>query len=116
MRLVTFRRYAYDEPGVLRGDEITSVRGAGFEDVLSIVAGGAEVFALDDDIQTRLGRNALGCRDRRGPPHVFSQEISVFGYKLFIAPGAIELTRMRFSATSCARLFINSMSPPFDAA
>ena len=27
--------------GVLRGDEISSVRGAGFEDVLSIIAGGA---------------------------------------------------------------------------
>src|ERR1044071_5036633 len=41
MRFVTFQRHQYTEPGVLRGDEIASVRGAGFEDVLSIVAGGA---------------------------------------------------------------------------
>jgi 2-keto-4-pentenoate hydratase/2-oxohepta-3-ene-1,7-dioic acid hydratase in catechol pathway len=41
MRFVTFQRHEYTEPGVLRGDEISSVRGAGFEDVLSIIAGGA---------------------------------------------------------------------------
>jgi len=41
MRFVTFQRHQYTEPGVLRGDEIASVRGAGFEDVLSIIAGGA---------------------------------------------------------------------------
>src|SRR5947208_12444628 len=41
MRYVTFQRHDYTEPGVLRGDEIASVRGAGFEDVLSIIAGGA---------------------------------------------------------------------------
>jgi 2-keto-4-pentenoate hydratase/2-oxohepta-3-ene-1,7-dioic acid hydratase in catechol pathway len=42
MRFVTFQRHAYPEPGVLRGDEIASVRGAGFEDLLSIIAGGKE--------------------------------------------------------------------------
>jgi len=41
MRFVTFQRHDYPEPGVLRGDEIASVRAAGFEDVLSIIAGGA---------------------------------------------------------------------------
>jgi hypothetical protein len=41
MRFVTFQRHEYAEPGVLVGDEISSVRGAGFEDVLSIIAGGA---------------------------------------------------------------------------
>src|SRR5437762_6840490 len=41
MRFVTFQRHDYTEPGVVRGDEIASVRGAGFEDVLSIIAGGA---------------------------------------------------------------------------
>jgi 2-keto-4-pentenoate hydratase/2-oxohepta-3-ene-1,7-dioic acid hydratase in catechol pathway len=40
MRFVTFQRYDYTEPGVLRGDEIASVRAAGFEDLLSIIAGG----------------------------------------------------------------------------
>lgn len=41
MRFVTFQRHEYAEPGVLLGDEIASVRGAGFEDVLSIIAGGS---------------------------------------------------------------------------
>jgi 2-keto-4-pentenoate hydratase/2-oxohepta-3-ene-1,7-dioic acid hydratase in catechol pathway len=41
MRFVTFQRHDYTEPGVLRGDEIASVRGAGFEDLLSIITGGA---------------------------------------------------------------------------
>jgi 2-keto-4-pentenoate hydratase/2-oxohepta-3-ene-1,7-dioic acid hydratase in catechol pathway len=41
MRLVTFQRYDHAEPGILRGDQIISVRAAGFEDALSIVAGGA---------------------------------------------------------------------------
>ena len=45
MRLVTFQRHEYPEPGVLRGDEIVSVREAGFKDVLSIVEGGS--VALD---------------------------------------------------------------------
>jgi 2-keto-4-pentenoate hydratase/2-oxohepta-3-ene-1,7-dioic acid hydratase in catechol pathway len=41
MRFVTFQRHEYTEPGVLLGDEISSVRGAGFADVLSVIAGGA---------------------------------------------------------------------------
>src|SRR5581483_7570037 len=48
MRFVTFQRYDYPEPGVLRGDEIASVRSAGFEDVLSIVAGGATALQKVD--------------------------------------------------------------------
>lgn len=45
MRLVTFQRGALAEPGVLKGDEIIGIRGAGFEDLLSVLAGGAD--ALD---------------------------------------------------------------------
>ena len=41
MRFVTFQRHQYTEPGVWRGDEIASLRGAGFEDLLAVVAGGA---------------------------------------------------------------------------
>jgi 2-keto-4-pentenoate hydratase/2-oxohepta-3-ene-1,7-dioic acid hydratase in catechol pathway len=45
MRLVTFQREAHPEPGVLFGDDIVSLRGAGFHDLLSVLAGGAD--ALD---------------------------------------------------------------------
>ena len=45
MRLVTFQREAHPEPGVLNGDDIVSLRGAGFHDLLSVLAGGAD--ALD---------------------------------------------------------------------
>ena len=41
MRFVTFQRIG-PEPGLLRGNNIVSLRGAGFSDVLSIVRGGAE--------------------------------------------------------------------------
>jgi len=44
MRLVTFQRGAQAEPGVLTGEEIVSIRGAGFEDLLSVLAGGAAVL------------------------------------------------------------------------
>jgi 2-keto-4-pentenoate hydratase/2-oxohepta-3-ene-1,7-dioic acid hydratase in catechol pathway len=49
MRLVTFRRHDYDEPGVLTGEEIVGIRGAGFENLLSVIAGGAEAL---DRVQT----------------------------------------------------------------
>jgi 2-keto-4-pentenoate hydratase/2-oxohepta-3-ene-1,7-dioic acid hydratase in catechol pathway len=45
MRLVTFQRGAHPEPGVLNGDEIVAIRSAGFENVQSVIAGGAD--ALD---------------------------------------------------------------------
>jgi hypothetical protein len=35
---------------------------------------------------------------------------------VLIAPGAIALIRIFFSATSCAKLFIIIMTPPFEAA
>lgn len=35
---------------------------------------------------------------------------------VLIAPGAMALTRMRFYATSYAKLFIINMTPPFEAA
>jgi 2-keto-4-pentenoate hydratase/2-oxohepta-3-ene-1,7-dioic acid hydratase in catechol pathway len=45
MRLLTFQRDAHPEPGVLNGDDIVSLRGAGFTDLLSVISGGAD--ALD---------------------------------------------------------------------
>ena len=42
MRFVTFQRHQYTEPGVLRDDEIASLRGAGFENLLQIISGGVE--------------------------------------------------------------------------
>jgi 2-keto-4-pentenoate hydratase/2-oxohepta-3-ene-1,7-dioic acid hydratase in catechol pathway len=44
MRLVTFQRDQHPEPGVLNGAEIVAIRGAGFEDVLSVVAGGPDAL------------------------------------------------------------------------
>jgi 2-keto-4-pentenoate hydratase/2-oxohepta-3-ene-1,7-dioic acid hydratase in catechol pathway len=40
MRFVTFRRNDASEPGVERGDEIVSLRSAGFGDLVSLIAGG----------------------------------------------------------------------------
>jgi 2-keto-4-pentenoate hydratase/2-oxohepta-3-ene-1,7-dioic acid hydratase in catechol pathway len=45
MRFVTFSRESYAEPGVWRDDEIVGLRGAGFETLLAVIAGGAD--ALD---------------------------------------------------------------------
>ena len=45
MRFVTFDREGYTEPGVLTGDEIVGIRGAGFESLIPVIGGGAE--ALD---------------------------------------------------------------------
>ena len=44
MRLVTFQRHASAEPGVLLGEDIVSIRGAGYEDTLSVIAGGADAL------------------------------------------------------------------------
>jgi len=45
LRFVTFDREGYTEPGVLTGDEIVGIRGAGFESLIPVIGGGAE--ALD---------------------------------------------------------------------
>ena len=42
MRLVTLAHDGYDEPGVLAGDEWVGLRAAGFPDMLSVIAGGAD--------------------------------------------------------------------------
>lgn len=42
MRFVTFQREGYGEPGLLQGDQITGIRSAGFEDLLSVIRGGAD--------------------------------------------------------------------------
>ena len=44
MRLVTFQRHANAEPGVLIGEDIVSIRGAGYEDTLSVIAGGDDAL------------------------------------------------------------------------
>lgn len=44
MRLLTFERDARLEPGVLNGEDIISIRGAGFDDLLSVLAGGADAL------------------------------------------------------------------------
>ena len=42
MRLVTLERENYSEPGVWWNDEIIGLRGAGFTNMLQVVAGGAD--------------------------------------------------------------------------
>lgn len=45
MQLVTIEKSGYSEPAVVIGDEVIGLKGAGFHDMLSVVAGGAD--ALD---------------------------------------------------------------------
>jgi 2-keto-4-pentenoate hydratase/2-oxohepta-3-ene-1,7-dioic acid hydratase in catechol pathway len=42
LRYVTFQRHEYTEAGVISGDEVVSLRDAGFADLLSVVQGGPE--------------------------------------------------------------------------
>jgi 2-keto-4-pentenoate hydratase/2-oxohepta-3-ene-1,7-dioic acid hydratase in catechol pathway len=44
LRFVTFLRDGSDEPGVLVDGRVTAVRGAGFDSVVSVIAGGAEAL------------------------------------------------------------------------
>lgn len=45
MRFVNIERRGYGEPGVIAGNEIIGIKAAGFTDMLSVIAGGAD--ALD---------------------------------------------------------------------
>ena len=45
MRLVTIERSGYSGPAVLSGDEVIGLKGAGFDDLLSVISGGED--ALD---------------------------------------------------------------------
>jgi 2-keto-4-pentenoate hydratase/2-oxohepta-3-ene-1,7-dioic acid hydratase in catechol pathway len=44
MRFVTLEREGYAEPGVLLGAELIGIGGAGFDSVLSVIAGGADAM------------------------------------------------------------------------
>jgi 2-keto-4-pentenoate hydratase/2-oxohepta-3-ene-1,7-dioic acid hydratase in catechol pathway len=44
LRFVTFEREGYDEPGVLVGEEIIGLGDAGFDDVISVIAGGEDAL------------------------------------------------------------------------
>ena len=44
MRFVTFQREGYTEPGVWWNDEIIGIRDAGFENLLQVMAGGADAI------------------------------------------------------------------------
>lgn len=44
MRFVTLQREGYTEPGVLLGGELIGIGGAGFESMLSVIAGGADAM------------------------------------------------------------------------
>ncbi len=56
MRFVTFRKEGRAEPGVMRGEAIASVRGAGFDDLPAVMAGGSA--ALDTIGQWVAGLSA----------------------------------------------------------
>ena len=45
MQLLTLQREGWDEPGVLDDGHVIGLKGAGFDDLLSVIAGGAD--ALD---------------------------------------------------------------------
>jgi 2-keto-4-pentenoate hydratase/2-oxohepta-3-ene-1,7-dioic acid hydratase in catechol pathway len=45
LRFVNIERRGYGEPGIISGDEIIGIKGAGFENLISVIAGGAD--ALD---------------------------------------------------------------------
>jgi len=42
LRFVTFEREGYTEPGVMTGDEIVGIRGAGFDGLVAVISGGAD--------------------------------------------------------------------------
>jgi 2-keto-4-pentenoate hydratase/2-oxohepta-3-ene-1,7-dioic acid hydratase in catechol pathway len=44
MRFVTFEREGYTEPGVLVDGQVIGIRGAGFESVISVIAGGEDAM------------------------------------------------------------------------
>ncbi len=44
MRFVTIQRTGYTEPGVAFDDQVIGIRGAGFDDILSVVGGGADAM------------------------------------------------------------------------
>src|ERR1039457_3184350 len=44
MRFVTIHRPTYNEPGVWFDDQVIGLRGAGFDDILSVISGGADAM------------------------------------------------------------------------
>jgi 2-keto-4-pentenoate hydratase/2-oxohepta-3-ene-1,7-dioic acid hydratase in catechol pathway len=44
LRFVNIERRGYGEPGVISGDEIIGIKGAGFHDLLSVIAGDGETL------------------------------------------------------------------------
>src|SRR5512135_1656930 len=44
MRFVTIQRLGYTEPGVLIDGEVIGIRGAGFDNVISVIGGGADAM------------------------------------------------------------------------
>jgi 2-keto-4-pentenoate hydratase/2-oxohepta-3-ene-1,7-dioic acid hydratase in catechol pathway len=53
MRFVTFQRESDSEPGVMAGGQVIGIRGAGFESVAAVIAGGADAL---DGVQRWLRR------------------------------------------------------------
>jgi 2-keto-4-pentenoate hydratase/2-oxohepta-3-ene-1,7-dioic acid hydratase in catechol pathway len=49
MKFVTFQRYNTPEPGVLRNDEVVSLKAAGFASMLDVIAGGPAARARIED-------------------------------------------------------------------
>jgi hypothetical protein len=56
LRFVTFQREGYTEPGVLHDGRIVGLRTAGFNDLITLIAGGADAI----DRVLRFRDNAPG--------------------------------------------------------
>jgi 2-keto-4-pentenoate hydratase/2-oxohepta-3-ene-1,7-dioic acid hydratase in catechol pathway len=59
LQLVTIEKSGYSEPAVLHGDEVIGIKSAGFPDMLSVVAGGADAM---DRVTRWLDRPPAGER------------------------------------------------------
>jgi 2-keto-4-pentenoate hydratase/2-oxohepta-3-ene-1,7-dioic acid hydratase in catechol pathway len=59
LQLVTIERSGYSEPAVLNGDEVIGIKSAGFDSMLSVVAGGADAM---DRVTRWLDRPPAGER------------------------------------------------------
>lgn len=57
MRFVTFERHGFAEPGVLAGGEIIGLKSNGFDDLLSVIAGGEDARSR---VEEWIGRPPAG--------------------------------------------------------
>jgi len=59
LQLVTIEKSGYSEPAVLHGDEVIGIKSAGFPDMLSEVAGGADAMYASTDFGVTTGHRSV---------------------------------------------------------